>query len=107
MSNYDIIVSVADDVVIGYCCISCLFDEAEILRIAVIPEKRNSGNGYVLLEHILEIFSEYGAANVFLEVRTGNIPARKLYEKLGFEAIYVREKYYSNGDDAVVYQKSI
>ena len=107
MTNYDIIVSVSEGLVTGYCCFSLLFDEAEILRIAVIPEKRNCGQGYVLLEHILKMLSTGGASNVFLEVRTGNIPARRLYEKLGFENIYVRENYYSDGEDAVVYRKSI
>ena len=40
---------------------------------------------------------------LFLEVRSRNIPARKLYTAYGFKEIGVRKNYYKNPqDDAII-----
>ncbi len=76
-------------------------NESELLRIAVVPDRRRLRAGHRLLKKYLKNTS---AASYFLEVRAGNIPARGLYEKLGYEAINVRKDYYRNPvEDAVVY----
>ena len=41
--------------------------------------------------------------SITLEVRESNLPALKLYEKLGFKVAGKRKKYYSdNGEDALI-----
>ncbi len=85
----------------GYMIASVTGDESELLRIAVVPDRRRLRAGHRLLKKYLKNTS---AASYFLEVRAGNIPARGLYEKLGYEAINVRKDYYRNPvEDAVVY----
>jgi ribosomal protein S18 acetylase RimI-like enzyme len=39
---------------------------------------------------------------MFLEVRAGNIAARRLYRRLGFRDLGVRRGYYGPGQDAIV-----
>ncbi|MCM1083991.1 MAG: GNAT family N-acetyltransferase [Clostridium sp.] len=87
---------------VGYMIANVIGDESELLRIAVVPAKRKMHAGCRLLKKYLK---NTNAASYFLEVRAGNIPARGLYEKLGYEAIHVRKGYYQNPvEDAVVYR---
>jgi ribosomal protein S18 acetylase RimI-like enzyme len=39
---------------------------------------------------------------MFLEVRAGNLAARRLYRQLGFRDLGVRRGYYGPGQDAIV-----
>ena len=87
---------------VGYAIGRVSFDEAELHRIAVLPEKRRTGAGERLLREFLAACKDRGAEKVFLEVRSKNHPAAGLYEKCGFERIAVRKKYYGD-DDALVY----
>ena len=58
------------------------------LGIAVLPEHRGGGVGSLLLSRVLEIAgTQYGA--VSLSVSLDN-PARRLYERLGFEPVEKR-----------------
>jgi len=43
-----------------------------------------------------------GARVVFLEVRAGNVVARRLYRTLGFRDLGIRRGYYGPGQDAIV-----
>ncbi|MCM1288703.1 MAG: GNAT family N-acetyltransferase [Clostridium sp.] len=89
----------------GYMIANVIGDESELLRIAVVPERRKLHTGCRLLKKYLK---NTNAASYFLEVRAGNIPARGLYEKLGYEAIHVRKGYYQNPlEDAIVYELKI
>lgn len=51
----------------------------------VLPELRNSGIGYKLLDSIIEIAEKRGCSRVTLEVRNDNITAQSLYQKKGFK----------------------
>jgi len=44
---------------------------------------------------------EHRSRLVLLEVRRTNRPAIRLYRSLGFSAIGVRRRYYSDGEDAI------
>ena len=87
---------------VGYALGRISFDEAELYRIAVLPEKRRSHAGVGLLDRFVGLCSERGAAKIFLEVRSKNVPAIKMYEQYGFVLISVRKNYYGD-DDALIY----
>lgn len=89
---------------IGYALGAVSFDEAELYRLAVLPEERRRGFGEGLLNDFLQECRRRGAVRVFLEVRAKNTPALSLYRKAGFEKIAVRKRYYGD-DDAVVMEK--
>lgn len=88
--------------IIGYAFGTVIIDEGELYRIAVSPEKRGKGTGERLLREFVEKCRNNGAVKLFLEVRSRNVPARRLYEKIGFKEISVRRGYYGD-DDAVIY----
>ena len=92
--------------VTGYVGLLCVYD-AEIALIAVRPQNRRSGVGGALLAEALKYARSKGCKNVFLEVRTGNAPARAMYEKAGFVPVYVRKNYYGEGQDALVMVNSV
>lgn len=86
----------------GYAIGRISFDEAELYRIAVLPEKRRHHAGERLLQSFIERCASRGAEKIFLEVRSKNVPAVSLYERNGFEKISVRRNYYGD-DDALIY----
>ena len=89
--------------VIAYVLGRIIAPEGEIYRIAVKESKRCRGIGYRLLSFALKTERGRGLETVFLEVRSKNIAARKLYSAHGFKEISVRKNYYKNPeDDAVI-----
>ena len=87
---------------IGYAIGRISFDEAELYRIAVLPEKRRVGAGKRLLTGFIDECVCRGAEKIFLEVHAKNVPAVSLYEQTGFTRISVRRGYYGD-DDALIY----
>jgi ribosomal protein S18 acetylase RimI-like enzyme len=59
-----------------------------LFSIAVDPARRREGYGENLLLKLLHLGHQNGAKHAYLQVRSGNQPALKLYEKLGFEEKY-------------------
>ncbi len=89
--------------VIAYVIGRLIAPEGEIYRVAVAPHKRQRGIGYRLLDYAVKTSKGQGLERLFLEVRSRNIPARKLYTAYGFKEIGVRKNYYKDPqDDAIV-----
>ena len=66
--------------------------EARILSVAVDPSMRGQGVATRLMNCAMEYFVEQKAPLIRLEVRPSNLPAKKIYEKLGFKAAgYTRD----------------
>jgi ribosomal protein S18 acetylase RimI-like enzyme len=61
-------------------------DRGWITRLGVLPHRRGRHLGQYLMERMIESAVEQGMKTVQLEVIVGNEPARRLFEKLGFEA---------------------
>ena len=88
--------------VVGYTCRWRVTDEVHVLNVAVHPERRGHGIGRLLLEAIVGEARSSRARVVYLEVRAGNVVARRLYRSLGFGELGVRRGYYGPGQDAIV-----
>ncbi|RMG91226.1 MAG: ribosomal-protein-alanine N-acetyltransferase [Zetaproteobacteria bacterium] len=93
------------DKAFAYLLTQDVLDETHILQIAVRPEFRGHGMASVLMRSLLEAKCEQ--RRMLLEVRASNVPARRLYEKLGFAQIGLRPRYYAArsgraAEDAVV-----
>ena len=93
--------------VVGYVCLMSLFEEAQILDIAVAPEQRGRGIARRLIDHAISVARENDAEVLALEVRASNIAAITLYELCGFVRTGLRQKYYEGRDDAVLMEKSL
>ncbi len=105
--QYWFLVMEEDGKIVGYIGMVNTDQEGEITRIVLLPEARRRGYGSLLLANMLRWAEQLGLHSVFLEVRRSNEPARRLYEKYGFETIAERKGYYRNpGEDAIIMQLS-
>ena len=89
-------------VLVGYSCRWRVTDEVHLLNVAVHQSRRGSGVGRALVEAVIEEGRTTRARTMFLEVRAGNLVARRLYRHLGFRDLGVRRAYYGPGQDAIV-----
>lgn len=95
-------VALYGNLVIGYVGLQTLGDDLNLLKIAVLPQYQKLGVGFKLMEMSFEYRKNQKLTNYFLEVREDNKKAIKLYQKFGFKAQSVREKYYDDGTNALV-----
>ena len=93
--------------IVGYGCMSVVFETAEVLNIAVEKSARKQGYGQQILTAMLCLAKEKGATECFLEVRVSNLSAKRLYEKNGFLPVHIRKGYYADGEDALVMRKEL
>jgi [ribosomal protein S18]-alanine N-acetyltransferase len=97
-SGHDCWIFRTDAGAIAACCVvSRVFDEVEVLDVAVAPEWRRRGVGASLLQQIFSSLPE-DVARVLLEVRASNRAGRALYHKLGFSEDGRRKNYYPKAD---------
>lgn len=90
---------------VGHGVINVIIDEAHLLNITVKPESQGRGLGLRLLEKLMERAAELKAGECFLEVRSSNQAAYRLYERYGFNEIGRRRDYYpapGGREDALV-----
>ena len=85
--------------IIGYIFQRIIYNQSHIINLAIDVPFQHRGYGKFLLKNILEKDSQ--DTDVFLEVKEVNLPAIKLYTDLGFEEIEKKERYYSDGSNAV------
>jgi ribosomal-protein-alanine N-acetyltransferase len=102
--NYYLGAYLDDGSLIGYAGLAVLAGppraEAEVHTMAVDPAAQGHGVGTALLRALLARADE-DAATVFLEVRTDNDAAIRLYERHGFTRAGLRRHYYQpSGADA-------
>lgn len=85
-----------------------ILDELHIHHLCTHPAWRRRGLAQALLEHSIETAVNSARIQcVFLEVAASNTAAVALYGKRGFSKEFIRKKYYSTGDDAIVMSKKI
>lgn len=85
-------------------------DEAEILTICTLPDRRRGGVGRHLLGAAIQAMAAAGARRLFLEVAVGNTAAIALYQAFGFAQEGRRRGYYLEPDgpvDALVLGRAI
>ena len=74
--------------------------KGHVVSFAVLEEYRGKGIGKKLVEQSIEGMKIKKCNESYLEVRTDNIPAIKLYENLGFNKIATLNTYYKDGRSA-------
>ena len=78
----------------GYIAARINADELHVNNIGVWPESRRQGVGGALLRAALDAAARRGAVEAVLEVRAGNLPAQRMYERFGFVVVGDRKRYY-------------
>lgn len=79
---------------IGYCMLLLVFDQAQIVKIAVRKDRQNEGYGRQLMDLMLETAKAEKCETVTLEVRVSNKQALDFYHKQGFNDLAIRKDYY-------------
>ena len=93
--------------VIGYIFVSKIEDQFHLNNIAVHPDFLGQKIGSSLIKHIIMRAKNRKVNIILLEVSINNITARKCYKSLGFIQVGIRKNYYSQGDDAILYDLEI
>lgn len=96
-------VAIFDEVIAGYLCAEQVLDEGHILNLAVHPDFRGMGVAKVLVKQVMEEMRQKGCRVLYLEVRSSNAIAKRLYERFGFRVIGTRKRYYvTPEEDAII-----
>ena len=100
--------AVCEGRVIGYVGSQTAAGESDIMNVAVHPDFRRLGVGEALITALCEKLKEQDISALLLEVRLSNLPAEKLYEKLGFQTVGIRPNYYFHPrEDARIMRKEL
>ncbi len=90
--------------VLAFIVLRQLPDAWEISALAVDPRFVGQGCMSGLLMDVIQRFTRGdNGKDLWLEVHAENLPARKLYQKLGLVEVGIRLRYYSDGGSAVLY----
>lgn len=93
------------EVLVGFVLYRVLPEAFEISLVASHPQYRRRGSMEKLLAHLVVDAKSQGR-ELWLEVHEENVPAQKLYEKLGFKEVRRRPRYYKDGATAILYSHS-
>lgn len=109
-SGYDLLLCECDGELAGYLLSMTLFDETQVMQIAVAEAHRRQGLAAAMTRSLTE--KTPSGTNIMLEVRISNAAARGLYAKLGFVENGYRKNYYAPDadgfcEDAVLMQLHI
>jgi len=105
------IVAERDNKVVGYIMCRLEFGFSDLRRfrmvrkghvvsVAVMPDFRRRGIGKELVVSAMKALELHGGEECFLEVRTANDEAVKLYKDMGFDTVRTVSHYYHDGADA-------
>ncbi|PDP89270.1 ribosomal-protein-alanine N-acetyltransferase [Glycomyces fuscus] len=98
------LVAVSGETVVGYAGLRFVPPEGDVQTMAVSEQVWGRGVGSSLLTELLAEAGRRGVTHMFLEVRSDNPRAQRLYGRFGFVQIGVRRGYY-NGADALVMRR--
>lgn len=105
------IIAEIDNVVVGYIMCKLEFGfsnfrklgfvkKGHVVSIALLEEHRGKQIGEALMLEGINGVSSRKGDEIYLEVRTSNIAAISLYQKLGFQIKSILKSYYRDGEDA-------
>lgn len=89
-----------DTQILGYIVFWLMFDECQILNVAVDLPHRGMGYAKGMVRQAVAAALRKDFRRVLLDVRKSNAPAIQLYQGLKFVITHVRKSFYSNGEDA-------
>ena len=88
--------------VLGYLEIRLVDGVVDIMNLFVNPENRKQGIATQLMN---EMFNREDYNRIMLEVNEKNTEAIRLYNRLGFKEISLRDRYY--GDDTAIIMEKV
>jgi [ribosomal protein S18]-alanine N-acetyltransferase len=102
------LVAVENSKITGYAGLLGVGWQGDVLTLAVAADRWGRGIGSALLEALLDEAARRGCTEVFLEVRTDNARAQRLYRRHDFTQVGIRRGYYQpSGADALVMRRTV
>ncbi|MES2940472.1 MAG: ribosomal protein S18-alanine N-acetyltransferase [Pseudomonadota bacterium] len=105
-SGYQAQLLCAGGTLIGYFVAMKGVDEVHLLNITVAPQLQGQGWGRLMLDALALWARGEGAQWLWLEVRTSNHRAQRIYERYGYRRVGERKNYYpatgGKREDAIV-----
>lgn len=97
-----------DQEIVGFLIASEDIEMADIYIVVVAEAFKQHAIGTQLFDYLIAYCQEQGIEAIVLETRKSNIPAIKLYERVGFEKVGLRRAYYSSPiEDAIVMKREV
>ena len=88
----------SDDTPVGFALLRTVADEAELLSIGVLPQRRREGIAQRLLAGCYDRCRAGAIVRLHLEVAEDNTPARQLYARAGYLPVGRRKGYYARDE---------
>ena len=103
----DVAVAVIDSVIVGYASFRYVGKQGDVNTVAVSSNQQGNGIGTALMDWLESQAELRNVREIFLEVRSDNESALKMYMSRGYERIDVRRNYYGNTIDANIMRKRV
>jgi [ribosomal protein S18]-alanine N-acetyltransferase len=102
------LVAYDDGGIVGYAGLLGAGGQSDVVTLAVASDHWGLGIGSCLLEALITEAARRDCTQMFLEVRTDNSRAQRLYRRYGFAEIGIRRGYYQpSGTDALVMRRDV
>lgn len=93
-----------DNKILGFLIYMVTFNSATVVQLATHPKYQRRGIATKLFNEMISYLSSLGYGEIetiTLEVRENNVAAHNFYLKNKFKDTLLKNKYYSNGDNAI------
>lgn len=104
-----IVFALLNNEVVGTCALIKTSNEPlvfELAKMAVSPKAQGKKIGYLIGRELINKAQDLKAKEIFLETNSSLVPAVKLYEKLGFQHIAVKDSPYERCDTKMLLELS-
>ena len=106
-NSRDLAVAIIDSQIVGYASFRYVGKQGDINTVAVSKSQQGNGIGTALMDWLESQATLRNVREIFLEVRSDNDAAMKMYSSRGYERIDIRRNYYGNTIDANIMRKRV
>ena len=103
----DVSVAISDYEIVGYASFRYVGKQGDVNTVAVSKAHQGKGIGTTLMDWLESQAALRNVREIFLEVRSDNEAAIKMYDARGYELIDIRRNYYGNTIDANIMRKRV
>ena len=103
----DVSVAILDSQLVGYASFRYVGKQGDVNTVAVASGQQGKGIGTALMDWLESQAVLRNVREIFLEVRSDNKAAIKMYATRGYERIDIRRNYYGNTIDANIMRKRV
>lgn len=103
----DVSVAILDSEIVGYASFRYVGKQGDVNTVAVASDQQGKGIGTALMDWLESQAALRNVREIFLEVRSDNEVAIKMYAAREYERIDIRRNYYGNTIDANIMRKRL